>query len=123
MVKEKKIHIHITRELVLGLVLLLVVACVALGLTAREYADAFLPRTTVNGVRVTAMDTEAAANALVKAAAKEELIFLDHTTGEILYTADMGKVVDRQGVEAQLKTLLAEQKTGKNAVSFLLRGA
>jgi hypothetical protein len=107
----------------LGLVLLLAVACVALGLTAREYADAFLPRTTVNGVRVTAMDPAAAANQLVKAAAKEELIFRDHATGEVLYTGNMGHVVDRNGVEAQLKALLREQKAGKNAFAFLARDA
>ena len=70
MVKEKKIHIHLSRELILGLVLLLAVAALALGLTADSYADKFLPSTTVNGVKVTAMDAEDAADALVKAAAR-----------------------------------------------------
>lgn len=119
MTREKKIHIHFSRELLLGLALLVVVALLALGLTVENYTDKFLPRTTVNGVTVTAMDTADAADALVKAAGEEELILRD-AGGEVLLTADMGRVVDREGVIAQLESLLAAQKRDNNPLAFLL---
>lgn len=122
MVKEKKIHIHFSRELILGLVLLLVVGCLALGLTAENYADKFLPSTTVNGVKVTAMDAEDAADALVKAAADEELILRD-IGGEVLYTGNMGQLVDREGLVAQLREHMAAQKQNQNGFAFLMPGS
>jgi len=118
MVKEKKIHIHFSRELILGLVLLLAVAALALGLTADSYADKFLPSTTVNGVKVTAMDAEDAADALVKAAAREELILRD-AGGEVLFTGNMGQIVDREGLVPQLQALIAAQKQERSAFAFL----
>lgn len=118
MVKEKKIHIHFSRELILGLVLLLAVAALALGLTADSYADKFLPSTTVNGVKVTAMDAEDAADALVKAAAREELILRD-AGGEVLFTGNMGQIVDREGLVPQLQALIAAQKQERSGLSFL----
>ena len=122
MTKEKTVHIHFSRELLLGLVLLVAVAALALGLTTDNYADKFLPRTTVNGVNITAMDAADAADALVKAAGQEELILRDFG-GEVLYTGDMGQIVDRAGLEAQLRTLLSEQKGDKSPLAFLAPGA
>lgn len=121
MVKEKKFHIHLSREVIFGLVLLLAVACLALWLTADNYADKFLPSTTVNGVRVTAMDAQDAADALVKAAAKEELILRDKG-GEVLFSGNMGQLVDRESLVSQLQTLMAQQKAGQSPLAFLQPG-
>lgn len=122
MIKEKnRLHISFTRETLLWLIVLLAVVCLALGLTVDNYADKFLPHTTVNGVDCTSLSAGDAVERLVAAANRETMEFRDED-GRLLYTAPLGELVNRESLRAQLATLLAEQKQGKSGFAFLLPG-